>query len=392
MPTQSRHKTHVGDQFERHSSRLNIGLQSGSTPQAESPNPARQTVSSLASFAGQDPRALSRSSAQAPLESSSTQPNTSRMDSHPSAQLLRARVESGVEHTGGGILEGLNDPSVAVARRRAQAVDGQRINWSNPEQAIDNMSQIDSNRSLNEGGNDSVRCGTASLLAGSVLQGREEFTQGLHNIHRRADAVLGRYRSLEQFRMRDGSSISASTPQGRAYRDAMVEQLSNATNTVERFAGNTSAMTYGQMHELQEAVYTVAVLDQRLAGDNRSYLDRDQAINNGTLTTGTMRTYRDLAWSGRNPRMNGQELDMFWVSTENPNPTERGGHYILANRTAGSNGREVAFNPWPEENGTAFSRTHDGRGVVVLPEHAANRGKNLRGFNISDDGRELPRR
>lgn len=47
---------------------------------------------------------------------------------------------------------------------------------------------------------------------------------------------------------------------------------------------------------------------QRLAGYNRSYLDRDQAINNGTLTTGTMRTYRDLAWSGRNPRMNGLKV------------------------------------------------------------------------------------
>jgi hypothetical protein len=87
--------------------------------------------------------------------------------------------------------------------------------------------------------------------------------------------------------------------------------------------------------------------------------------------------------------VDGQSVEVHWVSNE-----QEGGHYVLANeQAAGDGSRSIAFNPWPDADGTAFFRGHDGNGARVVPLSGEYReGSQLRGYDVDAENVRLPAR
>jgi len=285
--------------------------------------------------------------------------------------------------TGGTGALGLADPNVPVAEALARSTDSARIDWDHPAAALQNMSQIDGN---SHDGNDAVRCGATTLLAGSVARGREGFAHDMHALAARGDALTTRYAAVTTADTAGGpEALSA------AQRTGLTGTVRTATATITRYADHPPE-TNAQMRELQEAVYTVGILDQRLDANGRyQYRTTAEGNEDPYLSTGTMRTYRDLTWGSDRPVIDGARQDVAWVSNE-----AGGGHFILADETAREGSRGVGFNPWPDSDGTAFARGTggDAAGARVVPMTGTAATGRVRGIDVDDDAtsRILPSR
>lgn len=300
--------------------------------------------------------------------------------------------------SGGTGAQGLNDPNVTPARQHARQVQGQRVDWNNRAGILDNMSQIDSNQGVHQGGNDAVRCGAASLVAGSVLQGPQNFQQGLGRVHSRGQRLLQQLQNSSTYQDQNGNSQSVTPGVRSALNSGVVGPLRQSLQTIQTLQGrDPSTLTNGDMNRLQEAMYQVAIVDQRTTASGQYSVAQERigatppSTRNDFLTTGTMQTYRDTMWGGQSPQMNGRSLDINWISNG-----QGGGHYVLADNQPSSRtgGRMVAFNPWPESDGTAFSRGVDGGGVSVRSMGSASREHTVQGLDVDNDStaRRLPNR
>ncbi len=318
--------------------------------------------------------------------------------------------------SGGTGALGLDDPNVGPARVHARSVEGQQVRWENRGEILNNMSQIDSNQGVQANGNDAVRCGAAGLVAGSVLTGPENFQQGLGRLHNRGEQLLHQLENTNGIQQLDGTTASLSdvpVEQRDGIRNSLAAPLRRSLATVEELQGrDPSTLTHGDLQRLQEATYQIAILDQRTNSDGNYSMALEagqnmpdtpeavqEALNTGNaptqdpyLTTGTLQTYRDLMWGSERPQMGDRTLDLNWVSNDN-----NGGHFVLADTDGGSNGRSVAYNPWPEADGTAYSRSVDGAGVRIRPmsEATGTDQSYLRGMDIDDPAagaRRLPSR
>ncbi|TNE46002.1 MAG: hypothetical protein EP343_24860 [Deltaproteobacteria bacterium] len=395
------------NQFQAHSpsitgSQLSTGR--GATPQASTstdPDLQRQLRSSLAAAQAAGGSQLARSQQPGPTLSPSLPENLTA-------------APSGL--SGGTGALGLDDPNVTPARAHARSVEGQQVQWNQRGEILNNMSQIDSNQGTQANGNDAVRCGAAGLVAGGVLTGPENFQQGLGRLHNRGEQLLHQLENTEGIQQLDGTTASLNdvpAEQRDGIRNTLAAPLRRSLSTVEELQGrDPSTLTHGDLQRLQEATYQIAILDQRTNSDGNYSMALEagqnmpdtpeavqEALNNGNaptqdpyLTTGTLQTYRDLMWGSERPQMEGRNLDLNWVSNDN-----NGGHFVLADTDGGANGRSVAYNPWPEADGTAYSRSVDGAGVRIRPmsEATSTDQSYLRGMDIDDpaaSARRLPSR
>ena len=261
--------------------------------------------------------------------------------------------------------QGLNDPNIAAARKAAAASANTAVDWKHPEKTLDKMSQIDSDSDVNAGGNDAVRCGAATLVAGAVLLGPEKFQKGLNKVVDRAEKVAKAYDKLadgfERHNMPDQAAQARTDAQ--AVRDA--EQTIQS-----RVDSDPKSLNLADLSQIQDNVYKVAQYDQQLTTDGM--VNMDPVAQSPYLSTGAMVTYRDLMWGGSTPKMGGEKVQIDHIDNQ-----AGGGHFVLA----GKDGK-VAYNPWPDSDGTAFSRGVDGDGARVVKDKAGP--GELVGKNIND--------
>ncbi len=257
--------------------------------------------------------------------------------------------------------KGLADPNVAAARRHAASMDGKKVDWAHPAKALEHLTQVDSGRGAQAGGNDAIRCGAATLMAGTVLLGPGQFQAGLAAVVCRADAFAGKLRDME-----------AHWPAGPG--GELAAEVDKASKTLNELAlKDPRTLTYGDMKKGQEALYVIANVDQRLSANGKR-IDMTHAAD--YLTTGALTTYQDLLWGGKTPTMNGEPLQQMLVE----NPTGAA-HFVLTNKKG-----EMAFNPWPDRDGTAFTRAVDGKGPTV------SAAGDFQGAEVASEGFKLPAR
>lgn len=237
-------------------------------------------------------------------------------------QMLAASVGRGAADT-------VDQGTVAAGRREAQAHQDVLVDWRNPAQTLNQLTQIDSDQGVQKGGDDQDRCGAAALVAGTVLLGPERLQQA-------ARAVAARGTLLVDACHRMGA------------REAL-PKLQEAVNFLQELAQlPPDKLKVGDLHRMQQAVYVIANLDHNLATKSR----------NSGLSSWTLKDYRERMWGQDRPTLGGKPLDVFIVKTPS-----NGGHFVLAD----SHGRhDLAYNPWPQDDGTAYARGVDGptrRGV-----------------------------
>lgn len=325
---------------------------------------------------------LNATTAAAPIQSA---PQTAQ--SKPSVtQFVSQKADNVLGPTGGTGALGINDPNVAVARRDAAAHQNDRVDWRNPQTTLNHMSQIDSDQGQNAGGNDPVRCGAANLVAGTVLLGPQQTRQAMQNVQQRGQKLREHYVQLRNEFPRNSPEYAQLTQ--------MMNHLDQGINTMRDLRQIPSdKLSVKDLQRMQEGVYEVAVLDQRMNGQNQysesRFSDNPADADHGYLTTGALQTYRDLMWGNQRPQVDGQPQNIYWVNNE-----ANGGHFVLANQNANADGsRGVGYNPWPDADGTAYVRSQDGAGArVVARDGQAVPGVQLRGMSIDEDGRRLPNR
>ncbi|MBL8950227.1 MAG: hypothetical protein JNK82_05600 [Myxococcaceae bacterium] len=294
-------------------------------------------------------------------------------------------VDTGREGGTGALGEA--DPNVATARTVASEHARDRVFGEGVDRAeiLNHLGQIDSGTGNEAGGNDAIRCSAASLVAGNVLMGPESTASAMERVEGRGRALLQQY---EELRTDVGETEGTDSA---AYRElsSHIDELRASQDTLASLRAIPSGdLRVEDLHRFQEALYTQALFDQRLQSTDTG--DVYTTIDGDMLTTGTMQTYRDVMWGeGVRPEMNGRSLDAFYVNNESG-----GGHFVLADETAGADGgRSIGFNPWPDDDGTAFSRAADGEGARVVPESGTYvEGSQLRGLDVDADGRRLPER
>lgn len=236
----------------------------------------------------------------------------------------------------------------------------QLVDWKNPAAALDKMTQIDARTDTIA---DQVRCGAATLVAGAVLRGPEQFQEGLSNVLNRADALN------EQLT----TSSKGATGAAAEFGQKMQGEIEHGMKTLEKYERrDPKTLTYKEMAEIQEAVYVIARNDQRTGAGART-VDPDDSKHQYLLTD-TMGEYGKLMWGDKAPKMGGQKLETYWVDNQ-----KGGGHFVLGDKNG-----QVYYNPWPDEDGTAYSRGVDGKGAVI--------GKDLQGKRVQDMPHTLPAR
>jgi hypothetical protein len=242
--------------------------------------------------------------------------------------------------------QGLADPNVAAAARKAAEVAEQKVDWRNPAAALDKMAQIDANAS---DGNDPVRCGAATLMAGAVLLGPDKFQKGLQKVLDRAEKVATAYEKLADQAERHGN------PQLATKARALADECRGAAEAMMPLVdSDPKSLTHGDLARIQDTLYTIAGIDQRLTANGR--FNTNPVAQSAYLMTDAVVTYRDLMWGRAQPKMGGEKVHVEWVDNQN-----NGGHFVLADRRG-----KVAYNPWPDADGTAFSRGVDGPGPRIV--------------------------
>ncbi len=327
-----------------------------------------------------------------------SQPVASASESAPAAPVekpataaVRADrfVDTGREGGTGAL--GLADPSVAAARTVAQEHARDRVFGEGIDRgaALNHLGQIDSDRGGEAGGSDAIRCSTSSLVAGAVLLGPDATERAIDAVQERGRGLLQQYREVQTL-VGEESGVDSTE-----YREltAHIHELEASQDALASLSATPAGdLRVEDLHRLQETVFTQALYDQRLQVGTVDGEPRDlyTTIDGPMLTTGTMQTYRDVMWGdGVRPEMNGERLDAFFVDNE-----AGGGHFVLANEAAGEDGsRSIAFNPWPDADGTAFTRASDGEGARVVPESGRYvEGSRLRGVDVDSEGVRLPPR
>lgn len=247
---------------------------------------------------------------------------------------------------GAGAVDVRSDDFQAAGRKHAKKHANERIDWDNPGKALNNLAQIDGNGKTKY---DAVRCGAATLLAGSVLQGPETFQAGLGKVLDRAMAVEGKYADLEG---------------GQNH----YEDVSSAIDVISKYQErDPKKLTNGQMAELQDAVYTVANADQQLNPEGTAFEPETRGVEG--LATGTMKQYSTLMWGGESPKMDGKPLQIQFLEGA------KVGHFVLGDNQG------VAFNPWPDKDGSAYTRSVDGVGAKITNTTPTQEGY-VKGANL----------
>lgn len=230
---------------------------------------------------------------------------------------------------GEGAIDSRADRHVGAARNYSKQHANERVDWNHPNQALHHLSQVDGQKSTKY---DEDRCGAAVLVAGAVLNGPKHFQQGLDNVLNRA------------------SNLEATTAEN-AKMQGQNEELNRAMETLEKLRDkDPKKLTNGEMEKIQDSIYVIANVDQQL---NPSGNDFEPGYGGSGLSSAAMKTYSKLLWDGQTPKMNGRDLHIEQV---------QGGkvdHFVLAD------GNHVAFNPWPEKTGAAYSRGADGDGARI---------------------------
>jgi hypothetical protein len=204
---------------------------------------------------------------------------------------------------------GKDDPNVAAAQTKAAATANDKVDWRHPEKALDKMSQIDGNQEHNVDGNDTVRCGAATLVAGAVLLGPQKFEKGLNNVINRAEKVARSYEKLaDGFEAR---GMHGHAEQARKDAETVRDSANHLQARVDDGAKN---LTQADLSKVQEDVYKIAEYDEQLT--STGMLNQDAVAVSPYLSAGAINTYRDLMWGNSTPKMGGEKLQIDWVDNQ----------------------------------------------------------------------------
>lgn len=271
------------------------------------------------------------------------------------------------EGTGTGVL-GPRDPHAAVAAKRSAKIANKKVDWKNPGAALGQMSQFDGK--LDQGGTDPVRCGAAVIIAGGVLKGPEKFQEGISNVLNRA-SDLG-------VKLEAGVAGARGGPQ-RLFT-SMNKDVNKAMDILEKYEQkDPKSYTYGDMSKMQDALYLIAKADQRLGGNNRQVDPNEN--KHQYLLTDSVGEYSKLMWGSGAPKQDGKSVSIYRIDNQ-----QGGGHYVLGDRRG-----SVTYNPWPDQDGSAFSSSVDGRGPSIVNGKPQG-GSQLQGAPVADYPNTLPSR
>lgn len=264
--------------------------------------------------------------------------------------------------------QGPNDPVVPAATAHARKVANQKVDWKHPENALRQLSQFDGK--AEKGGSDPVRCGAAVVVAAGILNGPVAFKAGLERIVLRADDVSAKLESLSR---RDPESAKAQLA-GNAKKN-----VEKAIGVLDRYSQmSAEKLTNGDMSKIQDAIYSIAHADQLIEMDGSNV--STARANNEYLSTSAMGEYYKLMTGAEAPLHNGKTVQPYHVTDGNGH-----GHFVLADEQG-----NVAYNPWPEANGKAFSRSAGGAGPKIVGG-APGTGE-LQGSTVWSNPSSLPAR
>lgn len=242
---------------------------------------------------------------------------------------------------GEGAVDARADEFRDAARAYSKKHGGERVDWAHPSKALHHVSQVDGQKGTKY---DEDRCGGAVLVAGAVLTGPENFQKGLDNVLNRASALDS---------LTDNDKMAGQN-----------EALGKAMATLEAMHDkNPKKLTNADLEKIQDAVYVVANVDQQL---NPQGNDFEPGYGGSGLSSAAMKTYSKLLWNGQTPKMDGREVHIEQLQGAQVD------HFVLAE------GNNVAFNPWPEKSGAAYSRGADGDGARITSGTPSAQGGEVR--------------
>jgi hypothetical protein len=275
---------------------------------------------------------------------------------------------------------GAQDPAVPAARRQAKKVQSEKIDWKNPEKTLEQFTQFEAKA----GNSDAVRCGAAVVVAGALLKGPTQFQGGLGAVAARASNVAAKYSDLSIAARAEAGRTTDPRQKARliAYADQADEFAKAADAASEKLFAyadkNPKSLTQKDLQTITEAVYRAANVDQRLNGPRTFDNATDQQSQ--YLQSGAVKTYAELMWGSGDASLAGSTVKPSYVENG-----QGGGHFVLTQADG-----KVAYNPWPQADGTAFVRAKDGDGAKVGASASKDtlKGQTVDSLNISLPSRD----